>query len=72
MDGYTLKKQHCILLSEDLFYLNTNSVDTDEMPHYLAFNLGLHCLQKYLFRGYLNSKGFKICKLFGFTSHANK
>ena len=25
------------------FYLN-NSVDPDEMPHYVAFHLGLHCL----------------------------
>ena len=32
-----------------LFCLNntfsiTNSVDPDEMPHYAAFHLGLHCL----------------------------
>ena len=24
-----------------------NSVDPDEMPLYVAFHLGLHCLQKY-------------------------
>ena len=30
-------------LSEDLFYL-TNSIDLDEMPHNVAFHLGLHCL----------------------------
>ena len=34
----------CILLSEDLFYLY--SVDLDEMQHYAAFVLGLHCLQR--------------------------
>ena len=30
-------------LSEDLVYL-TNSIDLDEMPHNVAFHLGLHCL----------------------------
>ena len=48
VSGYNFKK---ILhfLSEDLFYFS-NSVDPDEMPHDAAFHLGLHCLQKYLFR----------------------
>ena len=27
------------------------SVDPDEMQHFAAFHLGLHCLQKYSFRG---------------------
>ena len=35
----------------------TNSVDPDEMPHYVAFHLGLHCLQKYLFGDSLYTKG---------------
>ena len=48
-------KTYCILLSEDLFYLY--SVDPDEMQHYAAFHLGLHCLQKYSFRGFPNTKG---------------
>ena len=26
------------------------------MQHYAAFHLGLHCLQKYLFRGFLSIK----------------
>ena len=31
-----------------------NSVDDpDEMQHYAAFHPGLHCLQKYTFRGLL-------------------
>ena len=34
----------------------TNSVDPDEMPHYVAFHLGLPCLQTYLFRGFQNKK----------------
>ena len=32
-----------VFLFEDLFYL-TNSIDLDEMPHNVAFHLGLHCL----------------------------
>ena len=35
----------------------TNSVETDEMQHYVAFHMGLHCLPKYLFRGFQYSKG---------------
>ena len=27
-------------------------VDPDEIQHYAAFHLSLHCLQKYLFRGF--------------------
>ena len=42
-------------LSED-FFTFTNSVDPDEMQHYAAFHLGLHCLQKYSFRGFSNTK----------------
>ena len=29
-----------------------NSVDPDEMQHYAAFHLGLHCLHKYPSRGF--------------------
>ena len=43
-------------LSEDLFTI-TNSVDPDEMQHYAAFHLGVHCLHKCPFRGFLNTKG---------------
>ena len=34
-----------------------NSVDPDEMLHNAAFHLGLHCLPKYQFRGFLYTKG---------------
>ena len=54
MSGYHFKK-YCIFLSEDLFDLN--SEDPDEMQHYAAFHLGLHCLQKYLFRVFPNTMG---------------
>ena len=49
-------KKYCILLSEDLFTF-TNSVDPDEMQHYAAFHLDLHCLPKYPFRGFQYTKG---------------
>ena len=50
-------KKYCILLSDDLFTF-TNSVDTDEMQHYAAFHLDLHCLQKYFIRGFPNTKDY--------------
>ena len=44
-DWYTISSPRCMyFLSDDLFFTLTNSVDTDEMPHYVAFHLGLHCL----------------------------
>ena len=58
VSGYNLKK-NCILLSEDLFTF-INSVDPDEMQHYAAFHLGLHCLQKYSLRGFPEYKWLKI------------
>ena len=54
---WVIIKNNCILLSEDLFFTFINSVDPDEMPHYAAFHLGLHCLKKYSFRGFPNIKG---------------
>ena len=33
-----------------------NSADPDEMQHYAAFHLGLHCLQEYPFRGFKYTK----------------
>ena len=40
------------------FYIVTSSVDPDEMQHFGAFHLGLHCLQKYLLWGFRYSKGW--------------
>ena len=42
-------KYNCISLFEVHFVL-ANSVGPDEMPHYAAFHLGLHCLPKYVYR----------------------
>ena len=65
--GFKPLKFYCILndesqpivsksFSEDFFVLES-SADPDEMPHYAAFHLGLHCLQKYLFRSHQYRKG---------------
>ena len=32
-------------------FIVANREDPDEMLHYAAFHLGLHCLPKYLFAG---------------------
>ena len=37
-------------LSNNILFTFTNSVDPDEIQHYAAFHLSLHCLQKYPFR----------------------
>ena len=50
-------QKYCISFSKIKFVL-TNSVGPDEMPHYAAFHLGLHCLPKYL-RGFLSPKELK-------------
>ena len=51
---FYLKKNIVFFLSEDLFYPN-KQVEPDEMPHYAAFHLGLHCLQKYSFTSFPNT-----------------
>ena len=40
-----------------IFLTFANSVDPDEMQLYAAFHQGLHCLQKYSFRSFPNTKG---------------
>ena len=39
------------------FFTFTNSVDPDEMQHYAAFHLGIHCLQKYYVCSFPKYKG---------------
>ena len=48
--GYTLQNNIVIFFLKVDFVL-TNSVELDEMPHYAAFRLGLHCLPKFPFIG---------------------
>ena len=38
-------------VSLNVVLILANNVDPDEMQHYAAFHLGLHCLRKYPFRG---------------------
>ena len=46
----------CISVPKIVFIL-ANSADPDEMPPYVAFHLGLHCLQKNLVISIQNEKG---------------
>ena len=41
---------------------SAKSVDPDEMPHYAAFHLGLHFLQKYPFMGFQNTMGSAVAR----------
>ena len=48
LSQHTFTAFHCVL--NNSFYqkcILANSADTDEMPHYAAFHLGLYCLSKY-------------------------
>ena len=47
-------------LSLKIDFVLANSADPDEMPHYAAFHLGLHCLPKYMFLGFLVHKGLIV------------
>ena len=43
-------------------FVLANSSGPDEMLHYAVFYLGLHCLSKYPFMGYLFNKGIiRLC-----------
>ena len=46
-----------VFLSLKVVLILPNSTDPDEMQHYAAFHLGLHCLSKYPFRGFQDTKG---------------
>ena len=46
-----VKGSQVISVSEDCF-IKVNSADPDEMPHFVAFHLGLHCLPKYSIRDF--------------------
>ena len=51
VSGY-INFKNVVFFCLKFFFTYTNSIDPDEMLHYAAFHLGLHCLQKYLFRGF--------------------
>ena len=48
-------KKNVFFCLKNFFYLNSFYID--EMQHYAAFYLGLHCLYMYPFRGSPNTKG---------------
>ena len=39
-----------VLISLKIDFVFANSANPDEMPHYAAFHLGLHCLPKHPIR----------------------
>ena len=49
---YVAKKSQSLKIA----FILANSTDSDEMPPYATFHLGLHCLPKYLFTGIQNEK----------------
>ena len=49
VSGYIFFSKSIVLLSE-IVCICTSSEDPDEIQHYAAFHLDLHCLQKYTFR----------------------
>ena len=54
----------CLLSLKNVLIL-ANSEDQDEMQHYAAFHLGLHCLQKYPFRGFQYKRVKQCLNLIG-------
>ena len=59
MSGYNFQKKYCIFLSEYHFTL-TNIVDPDEILHYAAFHLGLHCLLLFALILYVPVNNFSV------------
>ena len=55
VSGYNFQKNIALFYLK-IFFTFTNSVDPDEMQHNAEFHLGLYCLQKYSFRGFLYTK----------------
>ena len=45
-----------VFMSQRIGFTLTNSVDPDEMQHYAASHLSLHCLSKYQFSGFPYAK----------------
>ena len=57
--GYNFQKNIAFLCLKT-FFTFTNSVDPDEMQQHAAFHLDLHCLQRYVFRGFPKFKGREL------------
>ena len=52
-----ISKTNIVFLSLIISLVLANRADPDEMPHYVAFHLGLQCFLKYLFRSFWFPKG---------------
>ena len=52
---HSLCRNNIVFLSLKIDFVLANGADPAEMPHYATFHLGLRCLPKYSFRGYLQS-----------------
>ena len=61
---------HSIIISKQILFslmfdlVLVNNVDPDEMSHYAAVHLELHCLPKYPFRGFGLKRVYNIDKLY--------
>ena len=58
VSGYNFPPKNVSFCLKILFTF-TNSVEPDEMQHYAAFHLRLHCLRKFPLRGFPEYKGLK-------------
>ena len=52
-----ISKLYCSSVSGEFSVYLSNRPGPDEMPPFVAFHLGLHCLPKYLFTDVQNEKG---------------
>ena len=52
-----------VLRSLNIEIIIINIADPDEMQHYAAFHLGLHCLPNYPFRTKVQMGSIKVCPL---------
>ena len=67
--GRTFLNNYVLQPREIVFFL-ANSEGPDEMPRFVAFHLGLHCLSKFSFRGFQNTKGFNINESCNYFTYA--
>ena len=58
---YKFPKNHA-LQSLKIAFILANNAGPDEMTHFVAFHLGLHCLPKNPFRGFEHTKLKKCLK----------
>ena len=57
------KKKNIEFLSLKINFVLANSVDPDEMQHYVTFHLGLHCLPKFKGFWYTIKRVKHICAM---------